>query len=129
MIDTSHPSIAPRPVGVNPWVPSTVRIQAIRPEITDVATYDLEFLDGEKGARFRFLPGQFNMLYLPGVGEVAISISGDPAQHGTLAHTIRKAGNVTAALAKLSVGATLGLRGPYGTSWPIENARGKDVIL
>ena len=116
-------------VSVNPWLCHTVRIDSITPEIPDVATYELSFVDPEVTERYRFLPGQFNMLYLPGVGEVAISISADPQSRQTWAHTIRVAGTVTQSLARLPAGATLGLRGPYGRPWPVAECAGKDVIL
>lgn len=127
----SSPPVAPQPaaVDVNPWLSQTVRIDAITAEIPDVATYDLTFVDPDIATRYRFLPGQFNMLYLPGVGEVAISISADPRTRDRWAHTIRVAGNVTQALSKLQPGATLGLRGPYGNPWPMAECRGRDVIL
>lgn len=69
------------------------------------------------------------MIYLPGLGEVAISISGDPGKCGGVPHTIREAGIVTQALAALEEGSSIGLRGPFGSSWPMDLARGKDVIL
>ena len=69
------------------------------------------------------------MLYLPGIGEAAISISSDPAVPGTLLHTIREAGNVTNALAPQKKGSVIGLRGPYGSDWPMEGAEGNDLII
>jgi NAD(P)H-flavin reductase len=82
------------------------------------------------GSRFRpFLPGQFNMLYVFGVGEVPISISGDPAKPEILVHTIRAVGATTRALQKLQKGAWVGVRGPFGTSWPVDEAHGKDVVM
>jgi len=113
----------------NPWLSQTVRIEAITPEIPDVATYELAFVDSTMSARYRFQPGQFNMLYLPGVGEIAISISASPQTRERWAHTIRVAGNVTQALTRLQPGATLGLRGPYGNPWPLTECHGRDVIL
>lgn len=113
----------------NPWQAHSVRIQEIQAEAVGVATWRLAFDDARVAARYRFQPGQFNMLYLPGVGEAAISISGDPAVAAPVPHTIRLAGNVTQALSRLPVGASLGLRGPFGSSWPMETARGRDVIL
>jgi len=113
----------------NPWVHDTVRIAAIRQELPDVWTYDLELTDPGRHAEYRFQPGQFNMLYVPGVGEAAISISANPASRGPVAHTVRMAGNVTRALAELSVGETLGLRGPFGSTWPLEEATVRDVVL
>jgi NAD(P)H-flavin reductase len=76
-----------------------------------------------------FAPGQFNMLYAFGAGESAISISGDPALPGRMLHTVRKVGTVTSALALLRPGDTLGLRGPFGTGWPIESLRGRDLLF
>ncbi|UCD94259.1 MAG: FAD/NAD(P)-binding protein [Candidatus Zixiibacteriota bacterium] len=78
---------------------------------------------------FDFLPGQFNMLYMYGVGEVPISISGDPAKPQTLVHTARIVGAVTRGIKRLKVGDSLGVRGPYGSSWPVEEAVGRDVVL
>jgi NAD(P)H-flavin reductase len=76
-----------------------------------------------------FAPGQFNMLYVFGVGEVAISISGDPGEPESLVHTIRAVGTVTTAMKALRRGSTLGVRGPYGSGWPLRDAVGKDVLL
>jgi len=75
-----------------------------------------------------FGPGQFNMLCLPGVGEVPISMSGDP-ERGGLVHTIRAVGAVSTALAGLKPGAQLGLRGPFGSTWPLAAAAGRDVVI
>jgi NAD(P)H-flavin reductase len=82
------------------------------------------------GAKFRpFQPGQFNMLYVFGVGEVPISISGDPARPEVLVHTIRAVGATTRAMQKLEKGDWVGVRGPFGTAWPVDQAHGHDVIL
>lgn len=113
----------------NPWLAHTVRIAEITPEIPGVATYDLEFVDPELNASYQFRPGQFNMLYLPGVGESAISLSAHPNSCGRWAHTIRIAGNVTQTLARLGRGATLGLRGPYGSSWPVADYQEWDIVF
>ena len=115
----------------NPWVTHSVVIESITPEIADVSTYHLRFLDGRLQPRYEFGPGQFNMLYLPGYGEAAISISGEASTNGsrTLLHTVRAAGNVTRALQRLGPGGTFGLRGPFGSQWPVETLRGRDVIV
>ena len=78
---------------------------------------------------YRFAPGQFNMLYLPGAGEIPISLSADPRSSKSWAHTIRVVGNVTRTLAQLKPAATLGLRGPFGRGWPMDACNGRDVIL
>ncbi len=124
--------VAPLPdprLATDPWRASTVAIRAVRPEVEGVSTYDLAFQDEAVRASYRFAPGQFNMLYLPGAGEIAISISDDPRNTATCAHTIRVAGNVTRTLAGMKVGDTLGLRGPFGTSWPLAECIGRDVVL
>jgi NAD(P)H-flavin reductase len=113
----------------NPWLAESVEIVDITPELAGVATYHLRFRDRELNDRYRFLPGQFNMLYLPGVGEIAISLSGAGRKGRTWDHTIRVAGSVTGALARLGVGGVLGLRGPYGSSWPLQECAGADVIF
>ena len=77
-----------------------------------------------------FLAGQFMMLAAPGIGEVAISVSGDPAATGgTLVHTIRAVGAVSAALCDAGPGTVLGVRGPFGTSWDIDSAAGRDLVI
>ncbi|QDV19300.1 Anaerobic sulfite reductase subunit B [Gimesia panareensis] len=113
----------------NAWVAQTAVIREIRPEVSGVTTYQLALTDAGAAESYRFRPGQFNMLYVPGAGESAISMSGDPDSLETLTHTIREAGNVTRRIAAMKVGDTLGLRGPFGTSWPVELCTGKDVIL
>lgn len=113
----------------NPWLAQTARIERITAEAPGVDTYDFVLADERAAQNYGFRPGQFNMLYLPGVGEIAISISGDPVATSRLPHTIRQAGNVTQVLARMGVGETIGLRGPFGSSWPLETCEGKDIIL
>ena len=107
--------------------PHLYRIERIRKETEDTFTFDLTGVGDSP--QLIFAPGQFNMLYVYGVGEVPISISGDPAQPDTLIHTIRTVGNVTKALRRLSVGDTIGVRGPFGNHWPVDKAVGNDVVL
>ncbi len=92
-------------------------------------TFTLELKSAERSAGIEFAPGQFNMLYVYGVGEVPVSISGDPTSSRTLVHTVRMVGTVTRALRRLTVGETVGVRGPYGSHWPVEKAEGCDVVL
>ncbi len=116
----------PMPAPVDPMVPHPYRVVRRRRETRDTFTLFLEPLAGESPS---FAPGQFHMLYLFGVGEVPISISGDPAQPHPQVHTIRAVGAVTQALARLRPGAILGLRGPFGSHWPLEEAVGRDVVV
>ena len=113
----------------NPWLTHAVRIVDILPEFEGVATYLLR-LEGDPHAEdYRFLPGQFNMLYLPGIGESAMSMSGDADVQEGWMHTVRVAGNVTRSLAQLRFGETLGLRGPFGAGWPLDQFVGSDVVV
>jgi NAD(P)H-flavin reductase len=108
-----------------PWTESPPwRVTARRTESHDTVTLELE-----PPAPFGFEPGQFNMLRVPGIGEVPISISGDPTRAGPVLHTIRDVGAVTHALCALAPGQAVGVRGPYGTSWPVRAAEGGDVVI
>ncbi|MBX7219369.1 MAG: FAD/NAD(P)-binding protein [Blastocatellia bacterium] len=112
---------------VQPMLPVPYVVDKVRQETHD--TFTLELNQPGTKAGFSFLPGQFNMLYVFGVGEVPISISGDPLAPRPLVHTTRAVGTVTAAMRKLKRGDMLGVRGPFGTHWPIEQATGDDIIL
>jgi len=113
----------------DPMLPRTAIIRDIRREVNGIATYWLALEDPQAAEAYRFQPGQFNMLYLPGFGEVAISISSDPSEPQLLGHTIRSAGSVTRGIARLRAGDKLGLRGPFGTPWPMDATRGKNVLI
>ncbi len=117
------------PPASSPWLPQPAVIRDVKPETPGVVTYALEFADREAGRAYRFQPGQFNMLSLPGIGEAAISVSSDAEEPGTLGHTVRAAGNVTRALARKRAGDRLALRGPFGSGWPLAACRGNDVII
>lgn len=107
----------------DPWRPVPTRVLRTKRETADTFTLDLEV------SSFVFEPGQFNMLYVFGVGEVPISISGDRAKPDKLVHTIRAVGTVTKAMKGLKRGAALGLRGPYGSAWPVAAAEGGDLLV
>ena len=125
----TNPGSAFSQTAPDPWRSHPARIMRIRPEVPGVQTYDLEFRDPGVRDAYRFAAGQFNMLYLPGIGEAAISISSDAASPAVLAHTVRAVGNVTEALARLRVGDEVLLRGPYGRPWPVDALRGRHVIV
>lgn len=108
-----------------PMTPSVVRVQTVRRETHDTFTIALE----PPQTDYVCQPGQFNMLYVFGVGEAPISVSGDCDKAGSIVHTIRAVGSVTNALEKLQPGHAVGLRGPFGSAWPVELARGSDVVL
>lgn len=111
----------------DPMVPRPYRVHQTIRETRDTFTLKLEPRDGSPDLSYK--AGQFNMLYVFGVGEVPISISGDPSQPNELIHTTRAVGAVTNAMRKLARGDVLGVRGPFGTPWPVEESRGSDVVL
>jgi NAD(P)H-flavin reductase len=111
----------------NPMLPWPFQIRRVKYETEDTFTIELEPLGDLE--EFTFLPGQFNMIYVFGVGEIPISISGDPANPRTLVHTTRAVGSVTKAMDRMRRGDILGIRGPYGTRWPIDHANGQDVVF
>lgn len=127
------------PDSQDPWQPHRATILRIVREIDSVAssvfTLEIELEAGPFAQQYRFIPGQFNMLHLPGSGEVAISHSGPPTgvasalPQGRFLHTIRSVGRVTRAIERLRVGDSIGVRGPYGTAWPMENLLDQDVLI
>ena len=114
---------------INPYMihPATI-VEKIR-ESDDINTYRLQLVDEGTRRLFRFQAGQFNMVYQFGVGEVAISIVSDPDAPELLDHTIRAVGRTTKAIAALQPGDTLGIRGPFGEGWPLEEAKGRNVVI
>jgi len=117
----------PRVEATDPMRPAPFRVRHVARETGD--TFSLGLTPEGGGRAFSFAPGQFNMLYAFGVGEVPISISGDPARSELLVHTIRAVGAVTRALQRLEKGDFVGVRGPFGTSWPVEQAHGHDLLV
>ncbi|MCE9632367.1 MAG: FAD/NAD(P)-binding protein [Planctomycetia bacterium] len=113
----------------NPWRSHAARIRSIVPESPGVQTYELEFEEVLVRDSYRFAAGQFNMLYLPGIGEAAISVSSNPADRSSLAHTVRAVGNVTDALARLGLGGQVFVRGPFGTPWPVTDVIDRNVVI
>lgn len=122
-----NPKAAHKEAVLNPMAPEIFRVEKFRKETQD--TYTLELRPASGTGEHRFKAGQFNMLYKFGVGEAAISISGDPSFPNPLIHTIRAVGSVTRAMSKLKVGDTIGVRGPFGSCWPVQEAIGKDVLI
>ena len=125
-------ALSTRPAAVrseNLLEPTWAEITAITPEVEGVSTFWLRFTDPAVQEAYSFRPGQFNMVYVPGVGEAAISISSNAHDTTVIGHSVRFVGNVTRAISRLKVGDTLGLRGPFGTSWPLEDLVGKDIFM
>lgn len=110
----------------DPMRPRPFRVLAHRQDTDDTVTLRLEPVDG---VALRFAAGQFTMLGLLGIGEVPISISGDPLAPEILQHTVRDVGGVTHALVRARPGELLDVRGPYGRGWAVLDGVGGDVVF
>jgi NAD(P)H-flavin reductase len=124
MADQSIMGTRDNPYAIRP----AVIVDRVR-EAEDILTFRFSFAESDSRPSFRFKAGQFNMVYLFGVGEVAISIVSDPDEPTFLDHTIRLVGRVTQAIGQLQTGDMVGIRGPFGQGWPLDEARGKDVVI
>jgi NAD(P)H-flavin reductase len=116
---------SPEPVEAGPLVPRPLSVRRVRRETADTWTLTLDTGTG----LFQAAPGQFNMLYAFGVGEVPVSVSGDTSKRGEAVHTLRAVGPVTAAICATKRGQALGVRGPFGRPWPLAEAAGRDIVL
>ena len=110
--------------------------QVFRSEITNIIRltdmeklFQVRILDDAERERFFFRPGQFVMVDVPGYGEIPISISSSSSNKGYIELCIRKAGRVTSILHKAKRGSVIGLRGPFGTHFPVEKMRGNNILL
>jgi NAD(P)H-flavin reductase len=111
----------------NPFVLTPYVIEKRSAETADTTTLVMAPVKGGQIPAFK--PGQFNMVYSHGVGEAAISVSGDPKKRDKLIHTIRAVGKITNSLTSLEPGSVVGIRGPYGVSWPMEEMKHHDVVI
>jgi NAD(P)H-flavin reductase len=112
-------------VVIDQMTPVPFRVKTVREELTHTFTLELEPPNGD----LHFEPGQFTMVYAFGIGEVPISISSNADDSSTLLQTIRRTGAVTNALGRLRSGDVVGIRGPFGTPWPLREAEGKDLLI
>ena len=119
LIDATNP--------VGPMLPVPFAVRSVTPETYDTFTFSLE--PPNSSVPLTFQPGQFSMLWAFGVGEIPVSISGDPADASSLTYTVRSVGQVSKALVQLKPHESVGIRGPFGAAWPIEEARGKDIVI
>ncbi len=110
-----------------PMITQAHTVREIVKETSDTFTLTLHAENGNHCASFR--PGQFSMLWVFGVGELPISISGDPGKEDRLVYTVRSVGKATHALVSQKAGSSVGVRGPFGTGWPVDEARGKDLVV
>ena len=111
----------------DPMLLQPCSVRQVVKETSDTFTLTLEAPSGGRGNWFQ--PGQFSMLWVFGVGELPISISGDPTERDRLVYTVRSVGQATQTLVSCEVGEAVGVRGPFGTGWPVEQAQGRDVLV
>ena len=117
-------TVVPSEAIVGGMAPRPFRVVSRQSETRDTWTLELEPVDGEPIA---VAPGQFTMLYAFGIGEIPISVSGAPSW--PLVHTVRAVGAVSEAICAAEPGTVLGVRGPYGNAWPVEEAVGGDLVI
>ena len=110
----------------SPYLPSWAEISRIEPLTESEKLFELQLLDGRS---LGHKPGQFVELSIMGIGEAPISVSSPPGRRESFELAIRRIGNVTAAAHRLSVGDKVGIRGPFGTCFPVEETRGKDLLV
>lgn len=120
--ETDHARVA----GPDPMIPRLFHVSKVHLDTRDTVTLALEPADGNPLAHSA---GQFTMLHAFGVGEVPISICGDPTRPGPLLHTIRDVGAVTHALVTSEPGTAVGVRGPFGTGWDVTDGIGRDIVV
>jgi sulfhydrogenase subunit gamma (sulfur reductase) len=113
----------------NVYQPYLMRIASIIEETPDVRTFHLEFINEAEGKNFKFRAGQFGEYSVFGEGESTFCIASSPTREGYIECTFRKMGRVTKALASREVGDTIGFRGPYGNTFPIDQWKGKSLLF
>jgi NAD(P)H-flavin reductase len=115
----------------NPYIPYLTRIKSIVTEnkVNDIKTLELEFKREEEYKKFDYIPGQFGEISLIGKGECPIGIASSPTEEGTIKFTIKKMGTVTSGFHNSEVGDIVGVRGPLGNGWPVEDMKGKNIIV
>jgi sulfhydrogenase subunit gamma (sulfur reductase) len=115
----------------NPYIPKLTTIKDIVAEnkLNDIKTLELEFNNEEDYKSFNYIPGQFAEISLIGKGECPIGIASSPTEVGTIRFTIKKMGTVTTGFHNCEVGDIVGVRGPFGNGWPIEDMQGKNILV
>lgn len=115
----------------NPYIPYLTTVKSIVSEnrVNDIKTIELEFKKEEDYKKFDYIPGQFAEISLIGKGECPIGIASSPTEEGTIKFTIKKMGTVTTGFHNCEVGDTVGVRGPCGNGWPVEDMKGKNIVV
>ncbi|MHA1473202.1 MAG: FAD-binding oxidoreductase, partial [Promethearchaeota archaeon] len=115
----------------NPYIPMLTKIKAMvsENEVNDIKTFELEFVNEEEYKAFNYNPGQFAEISIIGKGECPIGIASSPTEEGTIKFTIKKMGTVTSSFHNCDIGDTIGLRGPLGNGWPMEELKGNNIVV
>ncbi|MTI82151.1 MAG: heterodisulfide reductase subunit F [Firmicutes bacterium] len=115
----------------NPYLPIPMRLVKNFCETEDklIHTFDLEFVNKEDQENFKYLPGQFAELMVYGQGEAPFGIASSPNEPGILKFSVAKVGVVSKALHLLEEGSTVGVRGPLGNWYPVEDLKGKNIVI
>ncbi len=116
-------------IKTNPFLPEQARIVRTYDLTADVRFFQVRIADMDKALSFHNRPGQFVMISVLGAGEAPFSISSTPSRPGLLEFCIRKTGVVTNALYHLKENDLIGLRGPYGNGFPVDDMVGKDILI
>ena len=112
----------------NIYKPYMMEIENIIEETLDVRTFRLKFKNAEEAEKFVFKAGQFGEYSVAGEGESTFCVASAPTRKGYIECTFRKAGRVTNALANLEIGDTVGFRGPYGNTFPVEQWENRNLL-
>lgn len=115
----------------NLYIPTLTTIKNIVSEnkVNDIKTLELEFKKEEDYNKFNYIPGQFAEISLIGKGEAPIGVASSPTEEGSIKFTIKKMGTVTSEFHNCNIGDVVGVRGPFGNGWPIEEMKGKDIVV
>jgi NAD(P)H-flavin reductase len=115
----------------NPYIPYLTKVKSIVSEnkVNDIKTIELEFKEDEDYKKFDYIPGQFAEISLIGKGECPIGIASSPTEKGTIKFTIKKMGTVTSGFHNTEEGDIIGVRGPCGNGWPVEEMKGKNIVV
>ncbi|MEM2082736.1 MAG: FAD/NAD(P)-binding protein [Candidatus Bathyarchaeia archaeon] len=113
----------------SPYLAEECIIKGAKRQTPDVYTYSVSYPSGSNRLRRPFKPGQFIMISIPGVGEAPFSFSAWDDEEAIFETTIRTVGNVTSMLMRRGEGQRVWVRGPYGRGWPMEEAKGRDILI
>jgi NAD(P)H-flavin reductase len=115
----------------NPYIPMLTKVKSIisENEVRDIKTLELEFQKEEEYKAFDYIPGQFAEISIIGKGECPIGIASSPTEEGTIKFTIKKMGTVTSSFHNSDIGDTIGVRGPLGNGWPMEELKGQNIVV